>query len=1032
MVPARPRPQRAKAARASPGKTTRPSLSGILPRPRLFALLDEARERQIIWVSGPPGCGKTTAIASYLDHAGLDGLWYQLDEGDGDVATFFYYLGAAVEAVGRGAPLPVLTPERHSALAVFTRRYFEVLYGRLKPPFVLVVDGYHEVAPFSPFHQVVRDALSALPAGCTVIVLSRGDPPPELVRLRANRAIASIGWDALRLTREESDAIAQHRRRRLEPALLGRLYEKTQGWAAGLVLMLEQERTSGAFGDAPEFSSPQLVFDYLAGEIFQKSDPGTQAFLLATACLPQMTVEMAQSVSGNARAENILSDLHRSNYFVGMHKARPEAVYQYHPMFRDFLLAHIDQRLAKDQRRRLQRTAAMVLEQSGRAEEAVALFRESHDWEEMARLIEAQAPTLLAQGRGETLARWSEDLPPEVRDRHPWVVYWTAASQAQVAPREARVLYEKAWDLFRSGSSRDLAGVALAASGAMDAVLYELDDFSLLDRWIAVVDAAESEGVRYPSAELEARVACSMVFSLTLRQPHRADIQAWVERALARAQGTADVNLRMFVGLLCSLTLMWTGLHERAFALIEAMRRLAPTPGATPFSLLTLKNVEAMYYMLTAQSEACLAAAREGLELARTTGVHTWTFQLLVYGYGGALADGDLEAAASFAKRLEAGASGAGRFNLCLYHHFRAWEAMQRKDLMRALQLERTALRMAVEVGCPYFEVLCRLALSEVLAECGDERKCVAHLRQLRPIVEALKNRHLEYTCLLGVGRLALDHGRQRPGLNALRRGLALGREYGYEHFLWWRNVPMARVCAYALDAGIEPEYAKSLIKRRALVPEAPPWSVRAWPWAFRVRTLGAFELLRNDAPLAAEGKAQRRPLDMLKALIAYGGERVPEERISEALWPRIEGDSAHRSFTTTLHRLRRLLGDDRALLLHEGKLSLDRRRFWVDTWALEAAVAELDALPGGYRGAAAVRVDAIAAQLLDLYRGAFLQGEPEAGWQLGRRERLRVRFQRAAGVIARHWEQAGRAERAAEYREKCLEIDPLQASGRV
>ena len=37
-----------------------------------------------------------------------------------------------------------------------------------------------------------------------------------------------------------------------------------------------------------------------------------------------------------------------------------------------------------------------------------------------------------------------------------------------------------------------------------------------------------------------------------------------------------------------------------------------------------------MFYMLTAQYAPCLQAMREGLEIARATGVHTWTFQLLV------------------------------------------------------------------------------------------------------------------------------------------------------------------------------------------------------------------------------------------------------------------------------------------------------------------------------------------------------------------------------------------------------------------
>jgi len=152
---------------------------------------------------------------------------------------------------------------------------------------------------------------------------------------------------------------------------------------------------------------------------------------------------------------------------------------------------------------------------------------------------------------------------------------------------------------------------------------------------------------------------------------------------------------------MAALTLMWTGLFSRAAELIESMRRAAATPGVTTFMQLTLKTDQAMHGALTADSDACLKAMREGLELARATGVHTWSFQLLAYGYGGALARQDLEAAAGIARQLETHVAGAGRFDLCLYHHFQAWEAMLRKDLMGALQLEKTALRMAIEVGCP-------------------------------------------------------------------------------------------------------------------------------------------------------------------------------------------------------------------------------------------------------------------------------------------------------------------------------------------
>ncbi len=236
---------RSRKSSLSLAKLNPPRLPAIVERPRLYRLLDRACNRPVIWINAPPGFGKTTLVAGYLRARKIRSLWYQVDEGDRDLATFFHYLSlAAKQAVPRyRTPLPHLTPEYLQGLPTFTRRFFEDLYARLKPPAFLILDNYQEVPLDSLFHQTVALGIEALPERMSVILISRALPPPAFARLQAAQHIGFLDEEDLRLTKSEASAVVRLHtglKKLPRPVQVKVLHEKLQGWVAGLVLELEQ------------------------------------------------------------------------------------------------------------------------------------------------------------------------------------------------------------------------------------------------------------------------------------------------------------------------------------------------------------------------------------------------------------------------------------------------------------------------------------------------------------------------------------------------------------------------------------------------------------------------------------------------------------------------------------------------------------------------------------------------------------------------------------------------------------------------
>lgn len=277
--------------------------------------------------------------------------------------------------------------------------------------------------------------------------------------------------------------------------------------------------------------------------------------------------------------------------------------------------------------------------------------------------------------------------------------------------------------------------------------------------------------------------------------------------------------------------------------------------------------------------------------------------------------------------------------------------------------------------------------------------------------------------CLAHLARALHHSGRaDTPAARTeLSAGLALARELAWLNFFRASPRVAAAVCAAALEHGIETDFVREVIAERSLSAVRPDLS--AWPWPIRVRTLGGLGIELNGKALSFRGKVAKKPLELLLFVVASGGSDVSASTLAFALWRDLEGDRAHSAFNVALHRLRKLLAHDDAVLLEHGRLSVNPKLMWVDCLAFEQ-LADQVGLPSGEGLPAPAR--AAAERAIALYAGAFLHDSENDAWQVVYRSRLASKFKRMVTLLARAAIARGDHRDACALLERGLESDPL------
>jgi DNA-binding SARP family transcriptional activator len=748
--------------------------------------------------------------------------------------------------------------------------------------------------------------------------------------------------------------------------------------------------------------------------------------VMRCAFLPEISEESAVRISGYQGCGRIITSLFQ-RFPVACLKSDGAGRLSWNVLFRKFLLDEAGKSFSAEHIDQLRHRASQLLTDARMVESLFLVHAEAGDWAAARAVICDYASELIDDGESGKLKDLLTALPDNVRSADPLLQYWLARTLLNDDLGKACKAFEGALQRFVTpGQTAQhfncLSWTAIAASlmeGGSENVRNWLSRLGEILEWhgeefgassrilglSAILQSCESTG-----GALRAQLShyASELGELLSKQRFAGEIHLIAVIALLSyevATGTVGVGAAI-------VREMDPLVSEDAFAFpLFAKWRLSVAA-----SLRCAGEYEASLSVLDALQERL---SEKGLDYLSAQ--CTWQRLLLLLDAGDPRASCVLEQWTPFAETSRHAVAAIG-------HKIAAIAlSLKQGEPAKAMHAAQAAVSLAHVQSDTTMRFYASLALTHALIESGDWVSAMPIVERLLRDAEHLGDRPSQFYLQLSIARLAMERSDYSEMRTALANVFHSTRNADRFFNLFISPSTLSLLCTLALECGVPEEEVATAVLDRRVEPLADRLHER-WPWRVRIYTLGAFRVVKDGQTIEFSGKAQRRPLDLLKVLIAYGGKSVDVNMVMGALWPDSQGDAAQKSFDTTLHRLRKLLADDVVTLTNRG-VSLNPKLCWVDIWEFDQLASMPIQAQGSEEdgtGAPGRDADAMIDRVFQLYKGDFLCFEEEQQWIFAPADKFKskfIRFVRKAGDLL---EQQGDWSRAIEVYRRGIEVDNL------
>jgi LuxR family transcriptional regulator, maltose regulon positive regulatory protein len=289
---------------------------GLVPRPRLLAILSEFPDKRLGVIKAPAGFGKSSLAAAWaeqLEQSGNCVAWLTIDPDDDEATRFLFYVSQAYQhacpEVGAGAIGLILENNLIDPTAILSSLINDL--AEIDENVYLFLEDYHWLSA-SRIHETVAYFLKHAPSHCHVVLTTRTEPPLPLATLRAQNQLIEIDTLALRFDMQETQAFLESTRPGvLQLTDVQLLQRKTEGWPAALRIVASMPSQSGS--DFKEYvhnlsGSQRPIAAYLS-EMLDTLPVDMVDFMLRTAILDRLSGALCEAVTGLSASHAILASL---------------------------------------------------------------------------------------------------------------------------------------------------------------------------------------------------------------------------------------------------------------------------------------------------------------------------------------------------------------------------------------------------------------------------------------------------------------------------------------------------------------------------------------------------------------------------------------------------------------------------------------------------------------------------------------------------------------------------------------------------